>query len=53
MPSQRFESSVTSISWIPSEAVTGLNRAIFATGWDGSVIVTAKSDGTYRVQTER
>lgn len=29
----RYESSVTSLSWIPSEAVTGLNKAIFGTGF--------------------
>ena len=29
----RIESSVTSVSWIPSEAVTGLNKAIFGTGF--------------------
>lgn len=29
----RFESSVTSISWIPSETVTGVNKAIFGTGF--------------------
>src|SRR3954469_13208706 len=29
----RTEASVTSVSWIPSEAVTGLNKAIFATGF--------------------
>jgi hypothetical protein len=29
----RIESSVTSLSWIPSEAVTGLNKAIFDTGF--------------------
>ncbi len=29
----RIESSVTSLSWIPSEAVTGLNKAIFGTGF--------------------
>ena len=28
----RIESSVTSISWIPSEAVTGANKAVFASG---------------------
>jgi hypothetical protein len=28
----RVESSVTSLSWIPSEAVTGLNRAVFESG---------------------
>lgn len=28
----RVESSVTSLSWIPSEAVTGLNRAMFESG---------------------
>jgi Cyclic nucleotide-binding domain len=28
----RVESSVTSLSWIPSEAVTGLNRAVFDSG---------------------
>ena len=28
----RIESSVTSLSWIPSEAVTGLNRAMFESG---------------------
>ncbi len=28
----RIESSVTTVSWIPSEAVTGLNKAIFGTG---------------------
>ncbi len=31
--SNRIESSVTSLSWIPSEAVTGLNKAIFGTGF--------------------
>jgi Cyclic nucleotide-binding domain len=31
--SKRIESSVTSLSWIPSEAVTGLNKAIFGTGF--------------------
>jgi hypothetical protein len=29
----RVESSVTSLSWIPSEAVTGLNKAIFGSGF--------------------
>lgn len=29
----RFDSSVTSLSWIPSEAVTGLNKAIFGSGF--------------------
>lgn len=29
----RFESSVTSVSWIPSEAVTGVNKAAFGTGF--------------------
>jgi hypothetical protein len=29
----RIESSVTSLSWIPTEAVTGLNKAIFGTGF--------------------
>jgi hypothetical protein len=29
----RIESSVTSISWIPSEAVTGANKAAFAAGF--------------------
>jgi Cyclic nucleotide-binding domain len=29
----RIESSVTSLSWIPSEAVTGLNKAIFGSGF--------------------
>ena len=29
----RIESSVTSLSWIPSEAVTGLNKAIFESGF--------------------
>ena len=29
----RIDSSVTSLSWIPSEAVTGLNKAIFGTGF--------------------
>jgi hypothetical protein len=28
----RVESSVTSLSWIPSEAVTGMNRAVFDSG---------------------
>ena len=27
----RIDSSVTSLSWIPSEAVTGINKAIFGT----------------------
>lgn len=29
----RIESSVTSLSWIPSEAVTGLNRVVFDSGF--------------------
>jgi hypothetical protein len=29
----RIESSVTSLSWIPSEAVTGSNKAVFQTGF--------------------
>jgi hypothetical protein len=29
----RIQSSVTSLSWIPSEAVTGVNKAIFGTGF--------------------
>jgi hypothetical protein len=29
----RCESSITSISWIPSEAVTGLNKAVFESGF--------------------
>jgi hypothetical protein len=29
----RIESSVTSISWIPSEAVTGVNKVIFESGF--------------------
>ncbi len=29
----RIESSVTSLSWIPSEAVTGLNKAAFGSGF--------------------
>ncbi len=33
MTATRIESSVTSLSWIPSEAVTGLNKAIFGTGF--------------------
>ena len=32
MPSQRFESSVTSISWIPSEAITGPSKIPFEMG---------------------
>lgn len=31
--SRRIAASVTSLSWIPSEAVTGLNKAIFGTGF--------------------
>jgi hypothetical protein len=33
MTNNRIESSVTSLSWIPSEAVTGLNKAIFGSGF--------------------
>ena len=33
MSATRIRSSVTSLSWIPSEAVTGLNKAIFGTGF--------------------
>jgi hypothetical protein len=29
----RIDSSVTSLSWIPSEAVTGINKAIFGSGF--------------------
>jgi hypothetical protein len=29
----RIEQTVTTVSWIPSEAVTGLNKAIFASGF--------------------
>jgi competence protein ComEC len=32
---------------------TEMARAVYATGWDGSIRVTAKADGTYRVLTER
>ena len=28
----RYESSVTSLSWIPSEAITGASRAVFDSG---------------------
>ena len=28
----RIRSSVTSLSWIPSEAVTGVNKVVFGTG---------------------
>lgn len=34
------------------ETVT-LSRAFYGTGWDGDVVVTARSDGSYRVQTRR
>lgn len=30
-----------------------LDEAIYATGWEGSIVVSAKRDGTYRVVTER
>lgn len=30
-----------------------IQKAAFATGWDGSVVVTASLDGTYSVETER
>jgi len=30
-----------------------LRRAVYATGWDGNVLVAAKSDGTYRVLTAK
>ena len=29
----RIESSVTSLSWIPSEAVTGANKSVFEIGF--------------------
>ena len=29
----RIEHTVTTVSWIPSEAVTGVNKAIFASGF--------------------
>ena len=29
----RHSSSATSLSWIPSEAVTGMNKAMFETGF--------------------
>ena len=29
----RVESSVTSLSWIPSEAVTGVNKGVFESGF--------------------
>ena len=32
MASQRFESSVTAISWIPSEAITGPSKVPFGMG---------------------
>lgn len=32
MPTQRFESSVTAVSWIPSEAITGPSKIPFALG---------------------
>jgi competence protein ComEC len=30
-----------------------LDRALYATGWDGSVVVSALRDGTFKVATER
>jgi competence protein ComEC len=30
-----------------------LDEAIYATGWNGSIVVTARSDGTYSVATQR
>ncbi len=33
MGAKRCTSSVTSLSWIPSEAVTGMNKAIFGSGF--------------------
>lgn len=30
-----------------------LTKAIYGTGWDGSVVITATTEGRYRVQTER
>jgi hypothetical protein len=30
-----------------------LSKAIYATGWDGSVVVTADRDGGFEVRTER
>ena len=33
MSAIRIHSSVTSLSWIPSEAVTGLNKAVFGSGF--------------------
>jgi len=32
-PVTRFESRVTSVSWIPSEAVTGMPKSVFETGF--------------------
>jgi hypothetical protein len=32
MASTRYESSVTAISWIPSEAIEGLSRVLFELG---------------------
>jgi hypothetical protein len=32
-PTMRIEDTVTTVSWIPSEAVTGLNKAIFESGF--------------------
>jgi hypothetical protein len=32
-PIMRIEDTVTTVSWIPSEAVTGLNKAIFESGF--------------------
>jgi hypothetical protein len=32
MPSTRYESSVTAISWIPSEAIEGLSKVPFELG---------------------
>lgn len=33
MGATRIQSSVTSLSWIPSEAVTGVNKAVFGSGF--------------------
>ena len=30
-----------------------VNEALYATGWDGTVVITGRGDGTYSVQTER
>jgi competence protein ComEC len=50
---RRSATDVTVATGVKTFKAVNLREAIYATGWDGSVVVTADNDGKYRVLTDR